>query len=428
MRFGIYKNTHGNSFQIRRGNMKASYFVFAILFVFLTNNLSSASPKDKVKIAMLSIGDDIEKKTWIKNYKQNYHTKAKIEESFQKLKDQGFTVIYWRMLWEGAPDSEIEKYSHRVQAETYQLKQEFENTPYAWDPHELRWPIEIARRLGIKFYAWVVPHNMGAPPGASAELGVEPNPIQYPYGTIYETQFPYMFKFARENPQYQLVDRKGKRYHYGVLEWAYPEARHYWVGLIKNIVENYDVDGIYMDTRTECMAPDFADQFGFNQPIVEEYRRRYSVDIRRQDFDLEKWRQLRGEYLSLFLKESAEVIHGKGKSFSLGTSRGDYIGFPLGNMKLEWRKWISERIIDELHLDEHGWAWGTHGFGYLTDSETERGLQPLEETVRSVYGPLCHKHGVKLYFKPSLYPGKDSEWKQRMRQMPEFDGSIERPT
>jgi hypothetical protein len=182
------------------------------------------------------------------------------------------------------------------------------------------------------------------------------------------------------------------------MEWAYPEARRYWTDLVERILEKYQVDGIYMDTRAECMAPHYADQFGFNEPIVQEYQRRYGTDIRQDDFDLESWRQLRGEYFTLFLKELSNVIHSKGKPFSLGTARGDYIGFPLGNMKLEWRKWISEKIIDELHLDERGWAWGRHGHGYLTDVDTGRGLQPLEQMVKEGYGPLCRKYGVKLYF------------------------------
>jgi hypothetical protein len=400
-------------------------FVTALLIAAVTPlALSGASP-GKVKITMISFGDDLEHKSWVKDYKQHYNSKAKIEESFGKLKEQGFSVIYWRMLWEGAPDDEIDKYSYRVQAEEAQMKKEFENTPYAWDPHELGWPIAVAHRLGMKLYAWIVPHNMGAPPGAYAELGFAPSLYSYPGATIYETQFPYQFKFVREHPEYQLVDRKGKRPHYGVLEWAYPEARRYWIGLIKTILDKYDVDGIYMDTRTECMAPELADQFGFNEPIVEEFQRRYGVDIRKEDFDLENWRELRGAYFTLFLKEASAVIHGKGKPFSLGTARGDYIGFPLGNMKLEWRKWINEKIIDELHLDEQGWAWGTHGYGYLTDKITGRGLEPIDEMVRKAYEPLCREYGVKLYFYPALYSGKDAAWKQRVARMPEFDGIID---
>ena len=391
---------------------------------------SPATPPEKVKICMISFGDDIENKAWMPGFSQHqqrYHTRESFEPSFRKLKEKGTTVIYWRLFWDGAPDEEVEKYSLRVQMEKDRLRREFTDTPYAWDPHELRWPIAVAHKLGMKLYAWLVPYNMGAPPGAYAELGINPSPVHYPAVTIMETQFPWVYVFARKNPQYQLVDRTGRRYHYGVMEWAYPEARRYWTNIIQDVVGRYDVDGVYLDTRTECMAPDFADQFGFNDPVVEEYKRRHGADIRTQDFDLDQWRQLRGEYFTQFLREAAAVIHSKGKPLSLGTARGDYIGFPLGNMKLEWRKWISEKIVDELHLDEQGWAWGRHGYGYLTDPVTGRGLRPIDEMVRSDYGPLARRSGVKLYFKPGLYPSQDEAWKQRVAALPEFDGVIERP-
>jgi hypothetical protein len=161
------------------------------------------------------------------------------------------------------------------------------------------------------------------------------------------------------------------------------------------------VDGIYMDTRTEGMGPEYADQYGFNQPIVKEYQRRYGVDILEEDFDLEKWRSLRGEYFTQLLREVAQVVHAKGRPFSLGTSRGDYIGFPLGNMKLEWRKWFAERLLDGFLLEEHGWSWSKQGYGYMTDFPTGRGLKPFEIQIREDYAPLATKYGVELYFSKS---------------------------
>jgi Glycosyl hydrolase-like 10 len=404
--------------------------VSALLLAHAAPRYAAAPPRAKIKINMVSFGDDIENKNWMPGYshhERRYHTKESIETSLAKLKEKGASAIYWRLMWDGAPDDEIEKYSFRVQVEKDELRRQFVNTPYAWDPHELRWPVAVAHKLGMKIYAWIVPYNMGAPPGAYTELGIKPGLVHYPAVTITETQFPWMYSYLRKNPQYQLVDRTGKRYHYGVLEWGYPEARRYWTNIVQDIVGRYDVDGVYIDTRTECMAPDFADQFGFNDPVVDEYKRRYSVDIRTEDFDLEKWRALRGEYFTQLLRECSALIHAKGKLLSLGTARGDYVGFPLGNMRLEWKKWISERIIDELHLDEQGWAWGRHGYGYLTDPVTGRGLRPIDEMIRTDYGPLAKQHGVKLYFKPGLYPNQNDAWKERVAAMPEFDGVIERP-
>jgi hypothetical protein len=200
-----------------------------------------------------------------------------------------------------------------------------------------------------------------------------------------------------------------------------------------------------MDTRTESLSPEYADQFGFNEAIVKEFQRRHKVSILEEDFDLELWRSLRGEYFTAFLKELSAAIRARGKLFSLGTSRGDYIGFPLGNMKLEWRKWLTEKVVDEIHLDTHGWGWGRQGYGYMTDFPTGRGLKPLEAAIREDYGPLARRNEVKLYFFCAPYrfrPISDeccrsratlngqpypSDWCDRMEAMPEFDGVIVNP-
>jgi hypothetical protein len=416
----------------------SAYFYSAQKSIFtlaLSLVCGASMAADRPKIVWLSFGDYLETRSELSS-------QADIEQSFRKLHDAGFTHVYWRMLWEGQRQEDLMFFSHRVQAEVFRAKQALANTPYPWDPHEIRWPIEIAHRLGMRFYAAIVVYKGDAPPNAPHP---EPYPYKYPYGAIYETQYPFQSKFNHDHPQYQLVDREGKRYHHGILEWAYPQARAYWVANVKFILDNYDVDGIYIDTRSECMSPDFADQYGFNEPIVKEYQRRFGVNILEEDFDLGKWRDLRGEYFTLLLKEMSDVIHGAGKLFSMGTARGDYIGFPLGNMKLQWRKWITDKIIDELQLNVHGWAFGKQGYGYVTDFATNRGLKPFETSISADYGPLCKKYGVRLYFgcnpprpRPLSRPccwGRATphavklpdDWCRQMAAMPEFDGTFERP-
>jgi hypothetical protein len=102
-----------------------------LLIAVLVALPSPAAAQRKAKIVMISFGDNLENKSWIKNYKQHLHTKVDIEESFRGLKEKGFSVIYWRKLFDGAALDEIEKYSYRLNAETAQLRNEFEGTPYA---------------------------------------------------------------------------------------------------------------------------------------------------------------------------------------------------------------------------------------------------------------------------------------------------------
>jgi len=367
------------------------------------------------KIATISYADFLD--TSITKSAQ-FSSKDAIRQTFQRLRAQAYTDVYWRVSGEGHPLSSLYYFNSAAIDQLTAAAKEYANTPYAWDPYELRWPVEAAHREGLKFYAWIVPYNEGVPPGSYARLGnagptdtgyIDPQPHRkWPYiallkspagGTYYQTEFTWQSAFVHDHPEFQSIDRAQKKYHDGVLEWAYPEARQYWLADVRKILDKYDVDGVYMDTRTELMSPEHADQFGFNAPVVREFERRYGVNILEEDFDVELWRSLRGEYFTVFLEEMAALIHSKGKLFSLGTARGDYIGFPLGNMKLEWRKWIAKRIIDEIHLDEHGWGWGKQGYGYMTDFATSRGLKPLDVALREDYGPLCKKYGVKLYFK-----------------------------
>ena len=404
--------------------------MLAAFLLSLEIGAAAEHTQSNTKITLVSYGDWVERGDL-------FSSKEAIEASFAALREAGTTEIYWRLLWEGLPIDHIIFYGNNLQSRNGRLKSAFDGTPYAWNPHEISFPVEAAHKLGMKFYAWIVPFNEGAPPEIAGE-------------------YHYMSRFTYEHPEFLEVDRTGKKRHYGVLEFAYPEARKYWLDEVQTILGNYGVDGIYLDTRTESPCPEFADQFGFSQPVVTEYLRRYGVDILVEDFDLDKWRALRGEFFTLFLREMAQKIHARGKAFSIATSRGDYLGYPLSNMKLEWRKWIEEGIIDALYLDEHGWCYSLNSqvvmresaqpiqpYGFLTDYPTGRGLKSLEAAVREDYAPLCRKKGVKLYFRCYPYQPRPiakeccmsraapaakpvaSDWCDRMAAMPEFDGMVE---
>ena len=386
--------------------------------------------QQKSKILRISYGDWVEQN-------ESLNTKDAIERTFEKVRAAGYTHVFWRLLWEGHGYDHMVVHSAELKTLHERLKSKLDGTPYAWDPHEIRWPIEVAHRLGLKFYASIVPYNEGAPPDRTL--------VKPPLGLGKNW---YQSKLVYDHPEYQAVDRTGKNYQYGILEWAYPEARRHWVEDVRQLVDKYDVDGIYMDTRTESPCPEYADEFGFNEPIVREYEKRYGVNILKEEFDLEKWRALRGEYFTQLLAEMGKVIRARGKVFHLGTARGDYLGYPIGNQKLDWRRWMQEKLIDELHLDEHGWCWGSdkQPYGYLTDFPTGRGLKPIEAAIREDYGPVARQFGIRLYLSCSPYrprpysepccqnraapnaPAPPSNYCDSLRGLAEFAGTIERQT
>ena len=160
--------------------------------------------------------------------------------------------------------------------------------------------------------------------------------------------FPWQSRFSRDNPQYlshdRSIDPNGRKYHYGHLEFAYPEVRRYTLDVIRKFSDAFPFDGVFLSVRSHSPPPDHADQFGFNEPIVREFERRYSKNILRQSFDLEAWRSLRGEYFTTLLREVRAHLASRGQKLSIGVAQGEHIGPPIGNMRIDWQRWVSERM------------------------------------------------------------------------------------
>jgi hypothetical protein len=196
------------------------------------------------------------------------------------------------------------------------------------------------------------------------------------------------------------------------MEYAYPEVRQYKLGQIRRFLDTYDYDGIYLCTRSHSPPADTADTYGFNPPVAATYQQRTGVDPRTQDVDLQTWRDLRGEGLTLFLRELRPELTRRGKRLAIGIPRGDILGPPYGNMTLPWRQWLQERLVDELVI---GVQSGNFHYpsqkgkdrerGYLASGDDGFGLPPLRQDVQERYAPACRAAGVTLRLSSTqLYP------------------------
>ncbi len=167
--------------------------------------------------------------------------------------------------------------------------------------------------------------------------------------------------------------------------------------------------------------------------VFEDYEQHYGVDMMRRNFDLEPWRRLRGEGVTQFLRELRSALDARGMELGIGVPAGDYMGPPLGNLYLDWRTWVREKLLDDLVIDQvavrcpsfWGLLWPKHqGYGYLVNDEDHYGLKgvgdlgepsywsiPLVKgspeyqgamerlygAIRDDYGPRCTRHGCRLH-------------------------------
>ncbi|PYV13685.1 MAG: hypothetical protein DMG07_13710 [Acidobacteria bacterium] len=368
-----------------------------IAVALLVAAVPSAAAQPKEKVMILSWGDVI----WQHRGEgvAQLDTPDKVRAAARTWKERGVGKVLFRV-----DDFRIILGHQLYVAPNNPYIQEWSATSKkAWESGLLPAAVAAIKQEGMGVEAWITIFDEGAPPA-----------VLYSDSSF----FPWQSNFTRENPQYLVCDRSltpnQRKHQWGVMEYAYPEVRRYMLEQIRTFSDRFPFDGVFLSVRSHSPPAEHGDQFGFNEPVVREYQRRYGRDILRQAFDLEKWRELRGEYLTQFLREVRDHLKSKGQKLAIGVQQGEHAGPPFGNMVIDWRRWTSERLIDELvvgHITNERARYPhrtQRAAGYLQSQEEGVGLPPIEAALERDYGPLAARHGVRLYVEPrSFYLGYD---------------------
>ena len=155
-----------------------------------------------------------------------------------------------------------------------------------------------------------------------------------------------------------------------------------------------------VESHTQNM--DF-ENYGFGKPVVEAFRDRYGVDITRESFDRGAWRELRGEFFDLFLKDASELIRSHGKETWIHlTAYPSMEREPrqqsLHQMYWNWRKWLAEGWVDVVNFKRF----------------QARGLSPgQQEEIDRFYGralDVCREMDLRMAYTPNpRYEGMTEE-------------------
>ena len=204
-----------------------------------------------------------------------------------------------------------------------------------------------AHRHGMEVYLWAPLFDYGGP----ADNG---GCKEYPnFGQL---------NLTVEHPEWMPSDRYGVRQQNGPIELAYPEARKALIDIYLYYIDRDKLDGITFFTYCENYGLRFEDEFGYSQPIVDEYKRcAMASDIRtRRDFDRHLWHYLRGEYVTQFLRELKAELVKRHKKLGVRlnprepnmTDRWNVPAYFLtsGRIYMDWEKWVREGIVDQLDV------------------------------------------------------------------------------
>ena len=181
----------------------------------------------------------------------------------------------------------------------------------------------------------------------------------YPEVTIFDSLYyaPPM-EFFQQHPEYTWVSRDGKKHIPGVPCYAYPEVRKYRIEQMKELCA-YGIDGIKLCPRSHSPWPgrkagggnEGSRGYGFNQPVVEEYVRRYGKDPRQASPDSEdeiRFVQLKAEFLTQFLREVKEVTSAAGKKLTMVIAPNMVDPVKADWMYIDADTLARQRIVDEL--------------------------------------------------------------------------------
>ena len=137
----------------------------------------------------------------------------------------------------------------------------------------------------------------------------------------------------------------------GVLSEAEPEAQSWWLGKIEEMLDA-GVDGVEIRMMNHTNVIDWQ-QYGFNQPVVDEYQKRHGVDILSQEYSRPELRRLRGDFFTEFLRKASSRVRARGKKFYLHIEdlRQGTANEPCAmETEMQWRQWLSEGLCDGVTL------------------------------------------------------------------------------
>lgn len=305
--------------------------------------------------------------------------------------DLGAGALHWRMLRRRIPGRFLAArgYRHPTPART---------SGVTWDDFAV--VPAVAHEAGLKAYLYVSLLDEGYPLAPKRVRDVS-----Y-HNAMHGQHIAWQSEFSRRYPEYALVDRSGRTRQRGVLCLAYPEVRAHFRERFTSLIVGTAFDGLFVCLRSQSRPADFADQFGFNDPVREDYRVRYGADILAEDFDLDAWRTLLGSYLTTFFAELRAALRPLGYRLAVGAPRGDVLGPPLGNAALQWREWIARDLVDALVINQNSsqcpsmWhqLWPMHrGYGYVQNYLNGLGLPPLGEQLASTYAPAFVGRPARLF-------------------------------
>jgi uncharacterized lipoprotein YddW (UPF0748 family) len=147
-------------------------------------------------------------------------------------------------------------------------------------------------------------------------------------------------------PHWQAIDRDGATVRQGGLTWMnafYPEVQQFMQSIIKEIIANYDVDGIQGCDRLPALPV----TAGYDSFTVGQYRSSFGQQPPQNHQD-KQWIQWRADLLTEFLAEMYQGVKSIKPQAIVSLSPAVY-PFCLNNLLQDSLAWVNQGLCDMIH-------------------------------------------------------------------------------
>ncbi|MBX3010010.1 MAG: hypothetical protein KF832_00840 [Caldilineaceae bacterium] len=149
----------------------------------------------------------------------------------------------------------------------------------------------------------------------------------------------------------------------GSLCEGYPDVQAYWLGWISDCLAA-GVDGVDVRISNHSSWTDTPELYGFNEPVRQEYARRYGRDPALERYDPELLGEVRGDLYDSFLRAAKQRLAAAGKqlhlhlefeSFRPDAPQARWRTRP-GHIAFHWQRWLREGLPAEVQLMGAAWT------------------------------------------------------------------------
>ena len=167
-------------------------------------------------------------------------------------------------------------------------------------------------------------------------------------------------RYTVAHPEQRWKRRTGEVYH-SQLSFAYPEVRKYKLAIIKEVLNTYDVDGVFIDwIRTGDVRDPQVDaggvaDYGYEDILVDGFKAEYKIDPRSIPNDDGRWVRYRAEPQTEFMRAVRKLTNSKRPKLPVAvlvqhpwSYRGDNPKYAdnLRGLLLDVETWAKDRLID----------------------------------------------------------------------------------